>query len=381
LPKLYSLVVVFALVQLVFVGAALAKSDWVEDQSDNPQTGAQRTRDLGNGSTDYPNPDAQMSEQQDGATEPGADVDRSAPASTSTSVGAGAESGVSKKEPLQAEVSRSDETAPLETRQNVAIPDIVPPFPMRAPYEPPRQVRATSTIYQNWLNSTHKSLQGALTAKDKGKIIEIQGPWDDAGHALHTFGLPYTRISSSQLLGRKLDDVRVMIVDCGSNLSPGAENIIRQFVYTGGSLLTTDWALDSCLSRCFPGFLEANGRYSEAAVVDASVVSDDRNLVQGTASPSYWKLEKRSQFVRQISPRVEILARSRDILRQDPWGEGILAATFSYGRGRVLHLVGHFDTNSTGAFTSDLVDPSPGIVVSLRQALAANFILSALGID
>jgi hypothetical protein len=113
-------------------------------------------------------------------------------------------------------------------------------------------------------------------------------------------------------------------------------------------------------------------------VVDALVVSGDSALTKGLVSPSFWKLEKRSQFVRQIGPNVQVLARSRGVLRQDPFGQGILAATFDYGRGHVLHLVGHFDTNSTGAFTNDLVDPSPGIVVSLRQALAANFIMSAI---
>jgi hypothetical protein len=268
--------------------------------------------------------------------------------------------------PLQATVTRSDDSSSNNT----------PLYPIRAPLAPPHSVRLSSSTYKDWLVATHKNLPAILPSKDK--ILELQGTWDDAGHALHGFGLTYTRIPPSQLSAKRLFNVKVMIVDCGCNLAPGNAPLIQQFVESGGHLITTDWALDSCLSRCFPGFLEANGNYSEASIVDATLVCPDAELTSGTTSPTFWKLEKRSQFVRQLSPQVEVVARSRGVLRQDPWGQGILAACFNYGRGRVLHLVGHFDTNSTGAFTNELVDPSPGIVVSLRQAIAANFVISAL---
>jgi hypothetical protein len=88
-------------------------------------------------------------------------------------------------------------------------------------------------------------------------------------------------------------------------------------------------------------------------------------------------LEKRSQFVHQINPNVEVLARSRSLIATDRYQQGILALAFTYGKGRVLHLVGHFDNNSEGAFNNILPDASPRIIVSLRQALAANFLVDA----
>jgi len=75
------------------------------------------------------------------------------------------------------------------------------------------------------------------------------------------------------------------------------------------------------------------------------------------------------------------LARSRQLMRQDPSQKGILALAFSFGKGKVLHLVGHFDNNSKSAFTNMLQDPSPNIVISLRQAIATNFIASAFAGD
>jgi hypothetical protein len=353
---------------LLLAQVASAKSDWVEDASD--QTARQKLNPI----------------PQSDQTDSEASMTNLAPERSSTGASDNAQptDSVENGQPLK------PSEGPLKarvTRFDQANPDGAPPPPQGSvrgpsyaawtPFAPPHEVRISSETFRHWLGSNH-TLAAGLTAKDKGKILEVQGSWDDASHALRSFGLPYTRISANDLVGKDLRQVKVMIVDCGCSLPAGAERVIRDFVYSGGSLLTTDWALDSCLAQCFPGYLAPNGNYSEASVVDAIVVNGNESFVKGTVSPSYWKLEKRSQFVRQVNPNVQVLARSRGVLRQDPFGQGILAAAFDYGQGHVLHLVGHFDTNSTGAFTNQLVDPSPGIVVSLRQALAANFIMSAL---
>jgi len=57
---------------------------------------------------------------------------------------------------------------------------------------------------------------------------------------------------------------------------------------------------------------------------------------------------------------------------------GALAVNFTFGRGQVLHLVGHFDNNAGFAFTNTLPQPATGIGISLRQALATNFLVDAL---
>jgi hypothetical protein len=356
------------LAQCLTAPGAFAKSDWVDDPNDKSQT---RSQTIGQ-------PPANNSNNGSSQVNPGS-ADGVSDNQNQTS----SDKTQTNGEPLQARITRFDQANPdsakqVSPEQNLMPQSGMPAFPAWAPVTLPQSARISSETYRRWLNSTHP-LAGSLTAKDKGKIIELQGSWDDGSHALRTLGLPYTRISSNELSSKPLNQVRVIVVDCGCQLSPGVENIIRQYVYGGGYLITTDWALDSCLSQCFPGYLEPNGNYSEASVVDALVVNADPRFVKGVVSPSSWKLEKRSQFVRQVGPNVEVLARSRSVYRQDPYGQGILAATFQYGRGHVLHIIGHFDTNSTGAFTNELVDPSPGIVISLRQALAANFIMAALG--
>ncbi len=74
---------------------------------------------------------------------------------------------------------------------------------------------------------------------------------------------------------------------------------------------------------------------------------------------------------------LRVLVRSRGLSRED--GLGIMAVTFPFGRGQVLHMVGHFDNAPDKfRFGDTLPDPAPVIGISLRQALAANFVVAGL---
>jgi hypothetical protein len=340
------------LISFLFATASFAKSDWIDDPSDKRAMPVQEQMENQPGEDDNKTP-----EKQEEASE-----------------------SPHQHGPLKAEVSRwGNNAAQPPMAGGIAAPYAGNPLtPERAPFlPPPHQAKVSSGTFHDWLNSTHQDLSGNIAKAGKTAIVELKGQWDDAGHALRNFGLPYTRISADGLSKFPLDQTRIIVVDCGCNLTSESQRIIRGFVADGGYLLTTDWALDSCLTQCFPGYVEWNGGYTDAAVVDAHIVSNS-DIAAGAVSPAYWKIEKRSQFVRRMNPGVQVLARSRMLSREDPDQQGILAISFQYGKGRVLHLVGHFDTNSDGSFNNVLLDPSPGITVSLRQALAANFVANAI---
>ncbi len=92
-----------------------------------------------------------------------------------------------------------------------------------------------------------------------------------------------------------------------------------------------------------------------------------------------WKLDDKSELAKIVNrKRVEVLVRSHVLSEHDPNKLGILALTFAYGKGRVLHLVGHFNNNTNLGPQAALPDPAPVIQISLRQALALNFVLEAL---
>jgi hypothetical protein len=129
----------------------------------------------------------------------------------------------------------------------------------------------------------------------------------------------------------------------------------------------------------FPGAIEWNGGYSYPDLVDAFCVDFGTDYLKGCVPAARWKLDDKCQTVKVMNPAyVHVLVRSRTLSRQDPDGFGILAATFQYGKGQVLHVVGHFDINSAGTFTNSLPDAAPRIGIGLRQAIIANFIVKGL---
>ena len=239
----------------------------------------------------------------------------------------------------------------------------------------PHDVTVQPGTFKGFLDRVHS---GEASAFGKTTLVEVRGRWDDCGHVIHSFGLPSTRISASALPKADLSKTKIMVVNCGAEFDGEAIGVVRDFVSHGGFLMTTDWALDSCLQKAFPGFVAWNSGYTSANTVDAVVVDHDPDLTKGLPSVAHWRLEDKSQMVQVVRPMaVQVLVRSPHLMREDPSQLGILALTFPYGDGQVLHIVGHFDNNTDRASNLALHDPAPIIGIALRQALAANFIMAA----
>jgi len=242
-----------------------------------------------------------------------------------------------------------------------------------------RPARVPPEVFRGWIEKSHPSFALSASTMDPLSVLEIKGAWDDADHTLRSLGIRHTTVRAGKLRDMPLEGVRVIVVNCAGNVPREALQRIRDFVARGGFLLTTDWALDNLLSQAFPGYVEWNGGKTDGNVVDAQVVDPDPVLFHRTVTNATWKVDEGSQTLRVVKmSAVRVLARSQQLRRDDPDGQGILAVTFRFGRGQVLHLVGHFDNNSTLAFLNSLPDPAPIIGISLRQALAANFVVAAL---
>jgi hypothetical protein len=240
---------------------------------------------------------------------------------------------------------------------------------------PPRTIAIQPSSFKAFLDQNHS---GEVAGLAKTTIVEIKGQWDDCGHTLRNFGLPSTKISPNAIARADLSRSKILVVNCGANFDADGLEKIRDFVAHGGFLMTTDWALDSCLQKAFPGYVEWNGAYTDNSVVDAVVVDRDPDLTRGVPRVGFWKLEDKSQTVQVIRKlEVQVLVRSRQLMGREPSELGILALTFPYGDGQILHLVGHFDNNADRAFNNALPDPAPAITIALRQAIAANFIMAA----
>ncbi|HEY9776462.1 MAG TPA: hypothetical protein V6C81_22060 [Planktothrix sp.] len=278
--------------------------------------------------------------------------------------------------------SPPDQHAPHTLEGNVLRTGLGPPpepdpsLSVRTPtLAPPQTTIVPPKVYQAWLKQTHPE----LGIHNKNEVVDVKGQWDDSAHVLHSLGILCNKIGTSKLTSVSLDGTKLLIVDCAGNLNADELKVVGDFVHNGGWLITTDWSLDGCLTRAIPGYVMWNAGSTPAELVDARVVEPDSDLLRGAVRRAYWKLDNKCQTVRILRPdAVHVLVRSRQLTRDDPDQLGILALTFNYGKGRVLHLVGHFDNNDDRASNEALPDPAPGIGISLRQAIAANFAAGAL---
>jgi len=178
-------------------------------------------------------------------------------------------------------------------------------------YPPAKEAIVEAKTFRAWIEKNHPELQGNLQAQ-REQIIEVKGKWDDSGHVLKAFGLGCSKVAPDQLSKYDLSKSKILIVDCAGNVPQDGLAAINKFVRSGGYLLTTDWALEGCLQKAVPGFIEWNGdNTSETRVVDAYIKTEDPILTQGTVPRAHWKLDRKCQLMRIIKPnRVEVLAAS-----------------------------------------------------------------------
>ena len=241
------------------------------------------------------------------------------------------------------------------------------------------------TVFRSWIETTHPALSGKISPDD---LLVVRGQWDDSTKPLHAFGLRCHPIKTKELRDIDPEKSKVMIIDCAGVVPKETLQKIRDFVLKGGYLVSTDWTLQNVLERAFPNFVQWNHDNTDGSITDAFVLDPQNGLLAGVPGRRHtWKLDRLSQCLRIMNPsKVNILARSSLLAARDPQlrvidplQAGALAIEFSFGRGKVLHLVGHFDNCANSFKPNMLPDPAPSIGISLRQAITANFIAEALG--
>ncbi|MBX9687909.1 MAG: hypothetical protein K2X27_14480 [Candidatus Obscuribacterales bacterium] len=241
-------------------------------------------------------------------------------------------------------------------------------------------------VFRAFLEKNHPGT--VLSAASAQDLVLAKGRWDDSSKPLRAYGLSFQSIKTKQLEDYSLSNCKVLILDCAGEIPRAAVQKVRDFVGNGGYLISTDWALQNVIERAFPGFVQWSGDKTDGVITDAFVIEADPSLLKGFSGRRFtWKLDRQSQCVRILNPsRVHIIARSSRLAHQDSQYRvlpdqiqaGALALEFEFGRGKVLHLVGHFDNCSNSFRPYLLPDPAPGAGVSLRQGLAGNFIMEAL---
>ena len=188
-----------------------------------------------------------------------------------------------------------------------------------------------------------------LKLLDPRQILVVQGTYDRVEGVFGLLGLRHDNLTAAEIPFAPLDPDGILVIDCGTDLldRDGARKV-REFVEAGGFLCTTDWGLENVLEPAFPTMLRSLYRHGKGVstqneVVEFRLTAPGHPLVRGirgVAEDSHWWVEDRAHPIEVLDRRrVTVLAESPEFRTR--YGSGVLAATFDWGKGRVLHLLGH----------------------------------------
>ncbi|HZE95595.1 MAG TPA: hypothetical protein VE981_01080 [Planctomycetota bacterium] len=168
--------------------------------------------------------------------------------------------------------------------------------------------------------------------KEKRKVFEL--------------GLELLKVSS------RLSDQRVLLAAV-SGANDLVDNV-RRFVEGGGYLFSSDWGI-SILERAFPGTIRNGGMIGPRTVsmrprpgVKSPLLDEVffTGLKTGTvvSKKLLWEIDSGSYAMKVEKPTVDVLAEAPELARNNA-----IAVAFSpdKGKGKVLHVLSHFDRQAT----------------------------------
>ena len=184
----------------------------------------------------------------------------------------------------------------------------------------------------------------ALATVEASDVVVVAGTYDHVEQVLGALEMPFTAIASAQLEQVELRPEQLLVLNCPGDVGDVNVGRIRAFVEGGGSLFSTDWALERVVQRAFPNTVERGGRDTRDDVVPIEILDHDnpflRGVMDGEDEPRWW-LESSSYPIRVVDARrVQVLIRSSELDAR--YGEAPVAVVFEWGAGEVFHMISHY---------------------------------------
>jgi hypothetical protein len=217
----------------------------------------------------------------------------------------------------------------------------------------------------------------------KSELLVVDGQYDHMENVLHALRVPFTRADPISLIqpGRMdLDRFKVIFWNCGDLLPEGMMRRfrprLREWIRKGGYLFTTDWAIAQVLSPMFQTQIATSGGSKALNLelvlhIQPTKEHAKHPLLKGVflrGARGQWWLERASfDIIVRDKRAVQVLIEAPQLERghsRDP----AVAVTFEHGRGRVLHVLGHYFQEAGNL---------AGTVASHRLAL--NFVMLRMG--
>jgi len=187
-------------------------------------------------------------------------------------------------------------------------------------------------------------------------ILVISGSFDHIDKVLDALRLKYVRKSPWALTTPKLidfSDYKIVFWNCGEAVGKkrlaAVAKRLQKFVRNGGYVFTTDWGVANVLAYAFPGYLKTNGNRAHlpemVLPIQPAASARDHPLLEGvfrTGVQGKWWLEQAS-FDVAVGRKDAVTVLIESTMLQTTFNRSpAVAVTFHYGRGRVLHTMGHY---------------------------------------
>jgi hypothetical protein len=215
-------------------------------------------------------------------------------------------------------------------------------------------------------------------------VLVVDGSFDHIERVLDALEIQYVKKSPFSLTQPRVEtfkSYKVVFWNCTESLGPRKIQVVtkelRRFVQDGGYLFTTDWGVANVLAIAFPGYLKTRGNRAHLPEMTLPIRPAEsalgHPLLEGVFLPGVegkWWLENASFDVEAgRRDKVTVLIES-PMLKSTFNRSPVVAATFHYGRGRVLHTMGHYYQEAGNL---------AGTIAAHRLAL--NFVLMRLDQD
>ena len=189
----------------------------------------------------------------------------------------------------------------------------------------------------------------------KSDLLVVQGSFDQIGKVLDALEIAYTTTSAEELIrGRrvKLNDYKFVFWNCGEAPQADLSRFhakIKAWVKKGGYLFTTDWGIAHVLAPAFPEYVSTHGNRAPLVEtvlhVQPNAKTRHHPLLEGVflrdAKAQWWLEQASFDIVIEDRENVEVLIECpqlKRIFHREP----AVAITFRHGKGRVLHVMGHY---------------------------------------
>jgi hypothetical protein len=208
-----------------------------------------------------------------------------------------------------------------------------------------------------------RSLVSGLRLRTTDRNVKVvSGDYDHGELVMTALGLGHGTIASDDLARNAPDqEIRAIFYNCtGRPASARTLENLERWVKEGGYLFTSDWGVENVVEKAFPGYVKsvrdgARLVMTPDETITFTIAPGKHQLLAGLppeAETSRWWLEDSSILFSIVKPEaVEVLAVSADLERKH--GSKFVAVTFPYGKGRVVHALGHMfqkEGNLRGAY-------------------------------